>query len=116
MLSCETIGQALIIKVEGELDIHTAPPFKQCVDKELASNLAIKHLVIKMDKMKFIDSSGLGVILGRYRQIEKRGGRLIFVACSPQVNRILELSGMPKIACFTNSVKEALTLSLGRSN
>ena len=110
MLSSETVNGALIITLEGELDLHTAPPFKQYVDEQLAGNDLIKDLILRMDNIKFIDSSGLGVILGRYKQIQKRGGRLIFVACSPQVYRILKLSGMQKIAYFTDSVKEALSL------
>lgn len=110
MLSSKTVDRALIIFLEGELDLHTAPPFKEYIDKELANNLDIKDLVLQMDKIKFIDSSGLGVILGRYKLIKERGGRLIFVTCSPQVYRILKLSGMQKIAYFTDSVKEALSL------
>ncbi|NLH31573.1 MAG: anti-sigma factor antagonist [Firmicutes bacterium] len=110
LLSAETVNQALIVTLEGELDLHTAPPFKQCIDSHLAKNLALKDLVLKMDKINFIDSSGLGVILGRYKLIQKRGGKLIFVACNPQVHRILKLSGMQKIAYFADSVKEALSL------
>ncbi len=110
MLSSKTIDQALVISIEGELDLHTAPPFKEYIDEKLAKNIELKDLVLQMDKIKFIDSSGLGVILGRYKLIKDRKGRLIFVACSPQVYRILKLSGMQKIAYFTDSVKEALSL------
>jgi anti-anti-sigma regulatory factor len=94
LLSAETVNNALIITLEGELDMHTAPPFKQYIDNQLATNQVIKDLVLRMDKIKF----------------QKRGGRLIFVACSPHVHRILKLSGMQKIAYFTDSVKEALSL------
>lgn len=114
-MSGEIVDQALIISVEGELDLHTAPDFKEYVDEELTKNTFITDLVVVMDKIKFIDSSGLGVILGRYKKIEQRGGRLTFVACSPQVHRILKLSGMQKIAYFSDSIKEALTLGFGRS-
>lgn len=110
MLSGETINHALIIKIEGELDLHTTPEFKNFIDRKLFNDLAIKNLILCMDQTKFIDSSGLGVILGRYKLIEERGGKLIFVACSPHVYRILKLSGLQKIAYFTDSVKEALSL------
>lgn len=116
LLSAETVNQALIISLEGELDLHTAPPFRQCIDSYLAKNAVLKDLILRMDKTRFIDSSGLGVILGRYKLIQQRGGKLIFVACNPQVQRILKLSGMQKIAYFADSVKEALSLSTGRSN
>lgn len=110
LVSGEIVDHALVVSVEGELDLHTAPEFKHYIDKKLSADISITDLVMQMDKIKFIDSSGLGVIIGRYKQIEKRGGKLVFVSCSPQVHRILKLSGMPKIAYFADTVKEALAL------
>lgn len=108
MLSCEIVDKSLLVSIEGELDMHTAPPFKESIDAQLDKDLNLKDLVLLMENVSFIDSSGLGAILGRYRIIEKRGGRLIFVAPTPQVLRVLKLSGMQKIASFTNSAKAAL--------
>lgn len=110
LLSGEVVNQVLIITLDGELDMHTVTDFKQFTQRHLNSDLTIKDLVLQMDKIKFIDSSGLGAILGLYKQINQRNGKLIYVACSPQVFRILKLSGMQKIAHFTDSVSEALSL------
>ncbi len=106
----EIVGQALVITLEGEFDLHTAPPFKEHIDTQLHGKPEIINLIFIMSKLTFIDSSGLGVILGRYRIIQERGGQLIFAAPSPQVKRILELSGMQKISKFSNSAREALEL------
>lgn len=116
MISCETTGHNLVVYVEGELDLHTAPPFKQIVDDELSNNALIQNLILHVDKVSFIDSSGLGVILGRYKLIAARGGHLVFVGCNPQVFRILKLSGMQKISKFVDSLPTALGLHKGGQN
>jgi len=100
--------KALVVTLEGEFDLHTSPPFKELVAEALEKNPTIHHLIIVIDKVSFIDSSGLGVILGRYRSISQKGGRLFFVNSSPQIKRILELSGFQKIASFVETTREAL--------
>ena len=66
----------------------------------------MKHLVLDVKDLTFIDSSGLGVILGRYRC--SLGGKLFFVKANPHIQRVLRLSGMHRIAGFVDSTKEAL--------
>lgn len=104
------VNQALIVTIDGELDLHTAPPFKEYMDKLFREQDSVKHLVLDVGKVSFIDSSGLGVILGRYRVIQGRGGKLLFVNSSPQIKRVLELSGMQKIAQFADSAREAVDM------
>lgn len=106
--SLEIKGQALIAALRGELDLHTSPEFKEQTKAILASHPKLKYLIINVKEMSFIDSSGLGVILGRYRELESRGGKLYFVQANPQIRRILELSGLQKIAEFADSTKEVL--------
>jgi len=108
VLSCEIVDKSLLISLEGELDMHTAPPFKETIDAELQKNPNLINLVLIMSNVSFIDSSGLGAILGRYRIIEERGGKLTIVAPTPHVMRVLKLSGMERIASFKNSAAEAL--------
>ncbi|HHY09070.1 MAG TPA: anti-sigma factor antagonist [Firmicutes bacterium] len=106
--SLEIAGQALIATLSGELDLHTSPAFKKDVARSFAARPQLKHLIINAKEMSFIDSSGLGVILGRYRELEARGGRLYFVQANPRIKRILKLSGMEKIAEFGSSTQEIL--------
>jgi len=78
----ETVGQALIAKLRGELDLHTSPQFKEQLAKIFTTHPQMKYLIMDVQHLQFIDSSGLGVILGRYRELEERGGRLFF--CTSQ--------------------------------
>jgi stage II sporulation protein AA (anti-sigma F factor antagonist) len=66
------------------------------VDKELHFS-PIKNIVFDFDEVNFMDSSGIGMVIGRYKQIQARGGKTLIIRARPQVDRILELSGIKKI-------------------
>lgn len=78
--SIERQGQALVASLVGEFDLHSAPKFKQSMAEVFAEYPQLKHLILDVQKVSFIDSSGLGVILGRYREIEEKGGTALFRA------------------------------------
>jgi len=95
-IKMENIGTTLVVKVAGEIDHHTAPELKREVDREI--NLRnIMNLVLDFDGVSFMDSSGIGVLVGRYKQIQARGGRTMVIRVKPQVDKILEVSGLKKI-------------------
>lgn len=95
-IKMENIGTTLVVKVAGEIDHHTAPELKDEIDREI--NLRnIINLVLDFDGVSFMDSSGIGVLIGRYKQIQARGGRTMVIRVRPQVDKILEISGLKKI-------------------
>ncbi|HZW82567.1 MAG TPA: anti-sigma F factor antagonist [Candidatus Deferrimicrobium sp.] len=97
----------LVIKVTGELDLVVADEFRRVVDPELERR-QVKNLVINLNGVSFIDSSGLGVILGRYKKLLQTGGKIWIAEPRPPVRKILELSGFPRIMPFFDSEKQAL--------
>lgn len=101
-------GQALLATLTGELDLHSSPEFKEKVSTLFNSHPQLKYLIINVKGVSFIDSSGLGVILGRYKELKDRGGKLFFVQANPQIRRILKLSGFQKISEFANSSTQVL--------
>ena len=68
----------------------------------------IRNLIIDMKKLKFMDSSGLGVLLGRYKIISRRGGELGVVGINTQIDRIFVVSGLYKIIKAYDDLKQAL--------
>ena len=92
-IKLENIGTTLVVKIEGEIDHHTAPMLREKVDRELDSK-NIVNLILDFDGVNFMDSSGIGVIAGRYKEIHARGGKVMIIRVKPQVDKILELSGM----------------------
>lgn len=106
--SIDVIGQALVVAMAGDLDLHTCPQFKDDLSKVLEKHSQVKHLIFDVQNLTFIDSSGLGVILGRYRAVQARGGKLFFVNATSHMQRVLRLSGMHRISEFVSSTQEVL--------
>ncbi|MCL6451264.1 MAG: STAS domain-containing protein, partial [Acetobacteraceae bacterium] len=65
----EVRGQALVARLQGELDLHTAHVFRQGVEARIAG--PVRHLVVNLEGLTFIDSSGLGGLLGRFRWLRE---------------------------------------------
>lgn len=97
----------LLVKVEGELDMHVATEFREKVDNALDSSGA-KNVLFNFKAVNFIDSSGLGVLLGRYKKVSGLGGVMSAAQIQPQVLQIFELSGLLKIIKVYHSENEAL--------
>ncbi|GMA99208.1 anti-sigma F factor antagonist [Pelosinus sp. IPA-1] len=97
----------LLVRVEGELDMHVAAEFRQKVDNALETS-GVQKVLFNLQGVDFIDSSGLGVLLGRYKKISGLGGVMSATQIQPQVSQIFELSGLLKIIKLYHSEKEAL--------
>lgn len=107
-IETERIGPNLIVQIDGELDLETSPLFREKVETKLNQYELIKHLILDLQNVNFIDSSGLGAILGRFRRLSQEGGRVSAVNVSPQVKRIFELSGLLKIIKIYSDRQQAL--------
>lgn len=86
----------LITRLRGELDHHTAEIVRIRLDEAIQRD-QVNHVVLSLTDLTFMDSSGLGVILGRYKQIKGRGGKMAVCNVNPAVKRLFELSGLFKI-------------------
>lgn len=97
----------LFAKVKGDLDMHTVPKFKEKIISALKEKNS-NNLVLNLKGVDFIDSTGLGAILGRYRNLADQEGKLILAGLKPQVKRILELSGVLELVPVYKSEKEII--------
>ena len=86
----------LYATVSGEIDLELADEWRSAIDFELA-RYRTRNLVFDFTDVSFIDSSGLGVIIGRYRNIAAAGGSVTIKNARPTVYRILMVSGFDKI-------------------
>ena len=96
----------LTVALSGELDHCSAIPIRQELDS-LLSDTAVRHLMLDMTDLKFMDSSGIGVILGRYRILAARGGSVWVRNMNAQISRIFQLSGMGQIMHVAKQEQEA---------
>lgn len=99
--------KALIVRLTGELDHHTADSVKLKMEESLEKGTA-SHIVLNLRGLDFMDSSGIGVILGRYKQITAKGGKMVICNASPAVHRLFEMSGLFKIMTVVDTEKEAI--------
>lgn len=99
--------EILIVSLEGELDHHTSTAVREEIDKTIEV-FRSQHLVLDFSKISFMDSSGIGVIMGRYNKIFKSGGTLMITGCDDYIHRILDMAGIFTIAKETANVAEAI--------
>lgn len=105
----EVVSDVMIARLRGELDHHTAESARRQMEEKILSG-DVRHIVLSMEHLHFMDSSGLGVILGRYKQIKNRGGEMIVCSINPLIHRLFELSGLFKIIQVKENEGEALQL------
>lgn len=102
-------GNRLLVRLIGELDLEMAAAFTAAVQHELASSHRIQHLVLDLRGVTFIDSAGVGALIGRYKDIRRRGnGQVVAFGSRPQVRRILEFTGLLRLMAVADSQKQAL--------
>lgn len=106
-IELEMRHRTLIVRLTGELDHHTADALRTAIEQELDRDVATSVL-LNLKGLEFMDSSGLGVILGRYRRLAETDGRMAACCLNQQVQRIFELSGLTQIMGIYPSEKLAL--------
>lgn len=93
---CDTAGSILSIRIRGEIDHHTAAGIRQGIDATLFEKRPAK-LILDLSAVGFMDSSGLGLIMGRYSVMKELGGEMTVWNPSPETRTILTLAGMERL-------------------
>ena len=86
----------LIVEITEEIDHHVAEKIRRKVDDEITRYMPRKT-IFDFSRVTFMDSAGIGMLIGRYKMMKLIGGSLEIVNISQTVRRILEMSGINKI-------------------
>lgn len=86
----------LVIHLQGELDHHAVEQIRDKIDGELAAT-HYQGLVMSFRNIDFMDSSGLGLILGRLRTISQHGGQMALCEVGPSLKKLFDMSGVLKV-------------------
>ncbi len=97
MVEIAVSGKCMTVFLNGEIDHHTAADIRKEIDTQ-TDMLLPQVLVLDFGAVTFMDSSGVGLVMGRYRNVSAHGGRLEAVNLSPWCYKIMKMSGMEKIA------------------
>jgi stage II sporulation protein AA (anti-sigma F factor antagonist) len=90
------IDDCLCIRMPIEVDHHGAASIREGADKLLLDD-KVKNVVFDFEQTQFMDSSGLGIIIGRYKKISCVGGRVFAINANNRISRLLNSSGMSSI-------------------
>lgn len=103
----ENVNKNLVIKIKCDIDHHTCEEIRQRIDNEIMSRNP-KNIIFDMENVGFMDSSGIGVIIGRYKLVAGNGGKAAMINVKPQVKRVYDICGLHKIISIYPDKKQAL--------
>jgi stage II sporulation protein AA (anti-sigma F factor antagonist) len=106
-LKLQKKGTTLIVGIIGELDHHSTEYIRQRVDGEIIKSTT-KNIVFDFSKVNFMDSSGIGMILGRYKNVESLHGKTAIINANSQIRRIFEMSGILRVVPIHDNIENAI--------
>lgn len=89
-------GDTMIVRLKGELDQHYAAGLRTDIDSQ-AARLGVRKIIFDFTRVGFMDSSGIGVLMGRYRLMQSVGGSVCAFGASPRLDKLIEMSGIKRI-------------------
>ena len=105
-LSTRTEGDRTVVTVGGEIDVYTAPKLRDKIT-ELVGN-GDYHLVIDMEKVDFLDSTGLGVLVGGLKKVRAHDGSMRLICNQERLLKIFRITGLAKVFAIHGSQADAL--------
>ncbi len=103
----ELVGRNLVIHLPEELDHHSCQTLRQDTEQCL-ENYDIARIVLDFSAVSFMDSTGIGVILGRYKRMRERGGDVALYGAGRRIRKLIRMSGIEKLAQVCESEADAL--------
>ncbi|MBR0276951.1 MAG: anti-sigma factor antagonist [Clostridia bacterium] len=100
-------NDTMIVRLNGELDQHYALKLRSDIDRQVAHR-GIHRIVFDFSRVGFMDSSGIGVIMGRYRLMQSVGGTVSAFGANPRLLKLIEMSGIKRIVSIYSDEISAL--------
>jgi anti-sigma B factor antagonist len=99
-------GDTHVVAVTGEIDLFTAPEFKQRVSAPIDAGRS--NVIIDLTATTFIDSSSLGVLIGAHRRLKLRGGSLVVVCDNDAIVKTFRITGLDGVFTLVKTLDDAL--------
>jgi len=84
-------GDSLVVMIEGEIDHHTASRVRERIDNKFLME-PVKNMILDLSRVTFMDSAGIGLILGRMNRVTSIGGKVTLRKPQPEIQRLLRMS------------------------
>lgn len=98
--------KAQVVEVNGEIDVYTSPKVKEIITELIEKGNY--NLVINLEGVRYIDSTGLGVLIGALKKVREKEGSINLVCTNPQIKKIFNITGLVKIFGIYKDEDEAL--------
>lgn len=95
------------MSIAGELDHHTAADARERLTN-LIEDESIKNMIMDLSNLSFMDSSGIGVFLGRYKVLSRRNGKIVTYGLNAHIKKIWEISGLYKVIAVYDNLQASL--------
>jgi anti-sigma B factor antagonist len=108
-LSLETITvgtDCALIRVGGEIDVYTAPNLREAILGLIGNG--VSHVIADLRAVEFLDSTGLGAIVGGHKRLRTNNGSLVLAASPDRIVRLFRITGLDRAFSLYNSVPEAI--------
>ena len=97
----------LAVRLSGDIDHHSTQDIRENIDRELMRR-GVRNLMMDFSGTGFMDSSGIGLVMGRYKKVKALGGKAWIICNNPNATRILEMSGVFQFIEKCQSIHDAV--------
>lgn len=104
-LKSDDASGTLIFKLRGSLDIATSPTVRAALTD--ATDKGQKHLIVDLSQLEFLDSTGLGALIGAHRRATEHGGSLRIVVTDGPIFRLLNITGLIRVLAVYHTLEDA---------
>jgi anti-sigma B factor antagonist len=104
-------GSWAVLAVAGEVDVATVPRLREQLHSLVAQGR--HHIVVDLEGVDFLDSTGLGVLVGALKRVRTNGGELALVCTQSRIRKVFEVTGLTKVFSLYDSVDEAVAVDHG---
>jgi anti-sigma B factor antagonist len=104
-LDNRTDGDRMVVDVGGEIDVYTAPKLRERLVELI--NSGHYHLIVNLEGVDFLDSTGLGVLVGALKRVRAHEGSLLLVCTQERLLKIFRITGLAKVFPIYESVDAA---------
>ncbi len=99
-------GERTVVSLGGEIDVYTAPFVRERLDEAVREGRT--NLIVDLTQVRFLDSTGLGVLVGRLKLTRSRGGSLRLVGSEDRVLKVFSITGLDKVFEIYPTLDEAV--------
>jgi anti-sigma B factor antagonist len=105
VLKTENAGDTLVFRLRGSLDLATAPTVRAALTD--ATEDGSHHIIVDLTQLEFLDSTGLGVLIGAHRRAAERSGSLRLIVHDGPISRLLQITGLIAVFAVYHSLEDA---------